>query len=72
MADTDDERVVDNAWHAVYSIESRHQIHGTQCLCGFQSHKARDRTKHIVRIALAEFMGTDVAEAVERLERGAR
>ena len=62
--------VVDGAWDAVYSIESRHLIHGTQCLCGFQSHKSRDRTKHIVRIALAEFLGTDIAEAVERRERG--
>lgn len=31
-----------------YDVESKHQIHGTECLCGFKSYVSRDRTKHIV------------------------
>ena len=35
-----------------YEVESKHHIHGTECLCGFTSHAARERTKHIVTATL--------------------
>lgn len=36
-------------------MESSHHIHGTSCLCGFQSLIARERTEHITRRALNAF-----------------
>lgn len=32
---------------AMHLVESVHQIHGTRCLCGFESHRSRSRTEHI-------------------------
>ena len=37
-----------------YNVESVHQIHGGECLCGFSSHVARDRTGHIVSMVGVE------------------
>ena len=39
----------------VFEVESSHHIHGTSCLCGFQSRTARERTEHITRRALTAF-----------------
>ena len=39
----------------VLEVESSHHIHGTSCLCGFQSLTARERTEHITRRALNAF-----------------
>lgn len=33
---------------ARFAVESKHHLHGTQCLCGFESHRARSRTEHIM------------------------
>lgn len=35
-----------------YKVESIHQIHVHDCLCGFSSAVSRDRTKHIVTATL--------------------
>ena len=32
---------------AKYTVDSVHQIHGNECLCGFASHRSRSRTEHI-------------------------
>lgn len=39
------EAVRKEAWR----IESSHHFHGTTCICGFASHRARDRTEHLTR-----------------------
>lgn len=39
---TDDEQA------ARFAVESKHHSHGTQCLCGFESHRARSCTEHIM------------------------
>ncbi|WP_309132656.1 hypothetical protein [Brevibacterium sp.] len=37
-----------------YRVESMHQMHGTQCVCGFESLVSRYRTQHIVTETLIE------------------
>ena len=39
------EAVLKEAWR----IESGHHFHGTTCICGYASHRARDRTEHLTR-----------------------
>ena len=31
-----------------YEVESKHQTLGSRCLCGFESHRYREHTRHIV------------------------
>lgn len=65
---------------AALSVAARHQIHGTQCLCGFESFRSRSRTEHIIDATLSvlaaagvlvfashENGGAGVAEAPARL-----
>ena len=40
---------------AMQEVESVHQIHGTQCVCGFKADRARSRTEHITG-AVAEHL----------------
>ena len=39
------EAVLKEAWR----IESGHHFHGIICICGYASHRARDRTEHLTR-----------------------
>ncbi len=56
MSDADEKAVAE----ALYAVESVHHFHGTECLCGFNSHRARERTAHITRLALGgELLGHD-------------
>ena len=52
------EAVLKEAWR----IESGHHFHGTTCICGYASHRARDRTEHLTRPL------TDAIEAALRAE----
>ena len=38
---------------AVFNVANVHHIHGAQCLCGFESYRARSRTEHIIDATLA-------------------
>lgn len=41
---------------AAFTVESRHHFHNaTQCLCGFESPRARSRTEHITQVLISEF-----------------
>lgn len=42
------QEVTDAEQAARFAVESKHHLHGTQCLCGFESHRARSRTEHIM------------------------
>ena len=35
------------ALHALDDLDSKHQIHGHECLCGFASARSRSRTEHL-------------------------
>jgi hypothetical protein len=37
---------------AVFNVASIHHIHGTACLCGYTSARARSRTEHIINETL--------------------
>ena len=52
------EAVLKEAWR----IESGHHFHGTTCICGYASYRARDRTEHLTRPL------TDAIEAALRGE----
>lgn len=42
--------------HAAFTVESMHHFHNaTECLCGFDSPRARSRTEHITQALLSEF-----------------
>lgn len=50
-----DALLLDVMERALFNIEGVHHVHGTKCLCGFESHRSRSRTEHItgeVRAAL--------------------
>ena len=51
------EAVLKEAWR----IESAHHFHGTTCICGYASHRARSRTEHLTR---------PLIEAIEAALRG--
>ena len=51
---------------ALFAVESRHHIHGHECLCGFASAKSRDRTAHIARETLAELLGREFIDKVSK------
>lgn len=44
------------AGDAAVAVAGIHQIHVDQCVCGFQSAVARDRTKHVADAAVAAFI----------------
>ncbi|SDT84462.1 hypothetical protein SAMN04488548_1098 [Gordonia westfalica] len=58
MSDADEKAVAE----ALYAVESVHHFHGTECLCGFNSHRARERTAHITRLALGSCWATTSSE----------
>lgn len=45
---------------AVFNVANVHHIHGTQCLCGFESHRARSRTEHIIDATLGALAAAGV------------
>lgn len=46
---------------AKFRVDSVHHIHGTECLCGFSSHRSRSRTEHITEALVAELAAARVA-----------
>lgn len=50
---------------ARFAVESKHHLHGTQCLCGFESHRARSRTEHIMTHYFDELSAARAAEYEE-------
>lgn len=57
-----DDGFLDAVEEALYAVESVHHIHGHECLCGFKSAVARDRTKHIARETVAALLGREVLD----------
>lgn len=55
---------------AVYNVAARHHLHGTQCLCGFESHRARSRTEHIIDETLAALAGAGVLPRTDEERNG--
>lgn len=47
---------------AKLEVDSVHQIHGTECLCGFSSARSRSRTEHITEAILAALDGAPEPE----------
>ena len=42
---------------AKHEVDSVHQIHGADCLCGYSSARSRSRTEHITEAMLAALDG---------------
>lgn len=49
---------------ALNRVEGIHHFHGSACLCGYESDRARSRTAHITRALVAELFGGTVLEGI--------
>lgn len=55
---------------AVFNVANVHHMHGTQCLCGFASQRARSRTEHIIDATLAALAAADVLPRTDEERNG--
>lgn len=54
---------------ARFAVESKHHLYGTQCRCGFESHRARSRTEHIMTHYFDELSAARAARRDEETDQ---